>query len=268
MMNLKRRAFGQHFLKDLSVVSQIVQTSCDWILKSQCNTVLEIGPGKGALTFPLMRLLKERVAAFKAENYIAVEKDPQLAELLKGERLIVKVEDFLRVPAECWVKEEPIAVVSNLPYSVATQILARLAGFYREIRVMVLMFQEEVAERIRAELGTKNQRHLGSLSIWIQNRWNVQKIISVQPSAFSPPPAVRSEVLLMIPRQSPQVLVEPEDEKEWLSFLRDCFSHRRKMLRSLSFLKNILERSGIDGTKRPEALIWTEWERLWKAKKS
>ena len=131
---------------------------------------------------------------------------------------------------------------------------------------MVLMFQAEVAQRLRADPDT---RAWGSLSIWIQNRWNVRKLISVKPGAFNPPPKVDSEVLVFERREQPRIQIpnDPKTEAQWESLLKATFSQRRKMLRSVlkpyPVLRNALELSQVDDTKRAEALSWEEWAKLW-----
>jgi 16S rRNA (adenine1518-N6/adenine1519-N6)-dimethyltransferase len=129
------------------------------------------------------------------------------------------------------------------------------------------MFQAEVAYRLRAEPETKSW---GSLSIWIQNRWDVTKLVFAPPGAFSPPPDVDSEVVVLKRRDEPRIKI-PEGaqyEEAWEKLLKSCFQHRRKMLRSgiaPGIYRNALEASGVDGTKRAEALDWNEWGRLFEA---
>jgi 16S rRNA (adenine1518-N6/adenine1519-N6)-dimethyltransferase len=150
-----------------------------------------------------------------------------------------------------------MGVVSNLPYSTGTAILDRLAR--EEIPFMVLMFQAEVAQRLRAEPSTKAW---GSLSIWLQNRWDVTRLCGVPPGAFSPPPDVDSEVVVLRRRAEPRVAVKSEEA--WEKLLKVSFAHRRKMLRGSlpPPYKAALEKAEIDGTKRAEALGWDEWSRF------
>jgi len=200
-----------------------------------------------------------------------VEKDRHLAQDWKNyPDLRVESADFLELSDEHWLKKTPLAVVSNLPYSSGTAILTRLAKYFSQIPVMVLMFQQEVAERVRAEPSSK---HRGSLSLWIQNHWDVRKFLSVPARAFSPAPQVHSEVIVLTARSQPRIQMSDcfsetlEDEKLWETLLKTCFAHRRKMLRSNVPWQNALALSGIDGTKRAEALDWDEWNRLFQAVK-
>ena len=275
----KRRALGQHFLKNASVAQSIATEAVQQCVSHQCTGLLEIGPGRGAITHPLLNLLKD---AKGVERFLIVERDWDLgryweeysvspeykssfsAQAPQMPKISVKTGDFLEIPQTEWLSQTPLAVVSNLPYSSGTAIVTRLARHPDKIKVMVLMFQAEVARRLRAEPSTKDR---GSLSIWIQNRWDVQKFLAVKPAAFNPPPQVDSEVVVLTRRETPRVPFPETEavEKLWESFLRACFAHRRKMLRSSFPWQNALELSGVDGTKRPEALDWNEWNQLFQA---
>lgn len=254
----RRRAYGQHFLNDPQITNQIAETAVQLAMEHSCQAMLEIGPGKGAITEPILNRLKLPL--------VLVEKDRNLVERWKNSSLPIEIVsgDFLEVPESSWLIAQPLAVVSNLPYSAGTAILNRLARFRAQIPVMTLMFQAEVAQRIRAVPSTKDQ---GSLSLWIQNHWDVKKLISVPPRAFVPPPQVQSEVIILTRRDQPRVPFsdDPEGEKIWENLLKTCFAHRRKMLRSILPWRNALAHSGIDGTRRAEALQWDEWNRLFQA---
>lgn len=271
----RRRAFGQHFLRDQSVCLKIAETALQEAARNQCVALMEVGPGKGAITFPLLDL---RSHYSQIQKFFMVEKDRNLVsywqEQLEDRKkqgkspFTIESGDFLLLPEEKWLSQAPMAVVSNLPYSSGTAILNRLARQRDQIPVMVLMFQSEVAKRLRAEPSTPDR---GSLSLWIQNHWDVQKLIEVPPRAFSPPPQVDSEVVILRRRKSPWI-PGTEDSKGdalWESLLKLAFSQRRKMLRSIFNSKEpwqkALELSGVDGTKRAEALQWSEWEQLFQA---
>ncbi|MCM2279668.1 MAG: 16S rRNA (adenine(1518)-N(6)/adenine(1519)-N(6))-dimethyltransferase RsmA [Oligoflexia bacterium] len=257
----KRRALGQHFLKDRSICKLIAETGIQLAREHACRTLLEIGPGKGAITDPLVTLRPE---APSIERFVLAERDRDFVSAWRSRAVTEAVEegDFLELPEERWLAPPPVAVVSNLPYSAGTAIVARLARHPETIPFMVLMFQAEVAQRLRAERGTKDW---GSLSIWIQNRWDVRKLCLVPPEAFSPPPQVKSEVIVLTRRSAPRIAVS--DEAVWEKLLKACFAHRRKMLRaslrSAQPYLRALQASGIDPTKRAEALDWEEWARLY-----
>ena len=268
----KRRALGQHFLKDQKVIQAIAEKTLELAGLNHCKTLLEIGPGKGAITRPLIKLLAEQKEPREIGEFILAERDPSFALTWRSEAtkptFPIRVEegDFLNLEDQGFLKTTPLMVVSNLPYSAGTAIVNRLALHPTQIPAMVLMFQAEVAQRLRAEVGTKSW---GSLSIWIQNRWDVKRLLAVPPGAFNPPPDVDSEVVVFTARAEPRIKIAPENEKDWDSLLRVCFAHRRKMLRSglpkSGPWQDALAISQIDGTKRSEALSWDEWERLFQA---
>ncbi len=267
----KRRAFGQHFLKDRTITQQIAETVLTEAKRGDCQALLEIGPGKGAITEPILAMLKSEPAVPKL---ILCEKDRILAQRWKDEalsshfKLQIEEADFLELTSQHWLQSTPLAVVSNLPYSAGTRILTTLAKYPHKITVMVLMFQAEVAHRLRATSGTKDW---GSLSIWIQNRWDVKKLVSVPPRSFSPPPQVNSEVVILTPRALARIPNTESAENEALfeNLVKTCFAHRRKMLRSSlpssGIWREALAQSGIDGTRRAEMLGWEDWEKFFAA---
>jgi 16S rRNA (adenine1518-N6/adenine1519-N6)-dimethyltransferase len=273
----RRRAFGQHFLHDSNIIGTIVSTTIERARDVEARALVEIGPGKGAITRSLLEAFPE-VPSF--ERFLIVEKDRRLADdWIEQSRDLRGVEvlsaDFLDVEDDEILKVVPIVVVSNLPYSSGTAILQKLAvhgttGGAGGIRTMVLMFQAEVAARLRAD---PDDKAWGSLSIWIQNRWDVRKLISAPPRAFVPPPDVNSEVVVLEARKElrvpPPVGLSADERKKWDTLfdqlIRVPFLHRRKMLRSSlpkgSPLKEALEAAGIDGTRRAENLGWDDWKR-------
>ena len=264
----RRRALGQHFLKDQGICRTIAEKAISEAKANGCSALLEIGPGKGAITYPLLDLSEG------IEKFIICERDRQIAahwiqesqkEPDAGPKMEVKDSDFLELPEAVWLSQTPLQVVSNLPYSAGTAIFTRLARHPEAIPSMVLMFQAEVAQRLRAEPST---HAWGSLSVWTQNIWDVKKLLSVPPHAFAPPPEVDSEVVVVTRRTTPRIpaTLSGKTSELWEPLLKACFAHRRKMLRSglppSGPFRNALERSGVDGTKRAEALTWDEWNRL------
>jgi 16S rRNA (adenine1518-N6/adenine1519-N6)-dimethyltransferase len=269
----RRRAYGQHFLHDARVIETITATTLEYLRSSGARALLEVGPGKGAITSPLLKAFAET----DLERFLLVEKDRYLASHWTEEtKTLAKIEvlekDFMDVAAEDFLKISPLVVVSNLPYSAGTAILQELAAHPGKIPAMVLMFQAEVAARLRAKPGEKAW---GSLSLWIQNRWDVKKLLSVPPKAFTPPPEVNSEIVVLEAREKMRIPAppcpEPEFSEKWEAawttnfekLIRIPFLHRRKMLRSGlpkgSVWKESLEQAGIDGARRAEDLEWSDW---------
>lgn len=252
----KRHAFGQHFLKDQKLCQEIVETFLKEIESLPVQQILEIGPGKGALTFPLLERKPQNLPLTLAE------KDRDLIAFWKEKNIPLLEGDFLK-------QENPLpkgtAILSNLPYSAGTAILVKLSPETERIPFMMLMFQKEVAERLYAPPSTPDR---GSLSVWIQNLWSVGPFQVVPPSAFSPPPKVQSEVVLLRPRKTPMISGTQSELPLWESLLKRAFSQRRRMLRGIfkgSPWQNTLEASQVDGTKRAEALDWEEWQALFQA---
>lgn len=262
-----RRALGQHFLKDQSVIDKITSHALNLTRELNCKTLIEIGPGRGALTNPLLAQFRQT----GAEKITLVERDPELADFWKTKlkdtsEAEVICSDFIELSTTSWLTSDRQAVVSNLPYSAGTAIVVRLARFPARIPVMVLMFQAEVAKRIRAERGTKDW---GSLSLFMQNNWDVTPLMTVSPKAFRPPPKVQSEVIVLRSRKEPRIaLLDEAAEKKWDKLLKTAFTHRRKMLRSgvpAEPYGEALKIAGIDGTLRAEALNWDQWAAWFKA---
>ena len=260
-----RQRLGQHFLSDTKLSDKIVERFFEILHQTHCIHILEIGPGKGALTFPILKRMSQSDLPI---HLTLVEKDYSLSEFWfqeskKHSRLKTIQGDFLEINEEAW-KNQKLCIISNLPYSSGTAILNRLAAHPKAILGMVLMFQQEVAERLKAHPETKNW---GSLSIWIQNQWEITSIQTVPRGAFSPPPKVTSEVLQLVPRNEP--LIPVTDAVIWEKLLKACFAHRRKMLRSglsgYPHFKKALETTEIDPTKRAEALSWSEWKSFYQS---
>jgi 16S rRNA (adenine1518-N6/adenine1519-N6)-dimethyltransferase len=231
---------GQHFLASDSFAAQIVDTLGD---VSQ-NTVLEIGPGRGALT----SLLAKRV-----RRLIAVELDRVLAaqlrlrfgmfsnvEVIEADILSIDFDSLfgpkpgLRRPG-IEFKPEPVKVIGNLPYYITSDILLRLFDYSKYFETIVILVQREVAERIAAEPG---RRDYGLLSATAQLYARVEKLFTLPPGAFAPPPKVHSTVLrlTMAPRQkelgldTDGLLKDGRIQGGFIDFLKLSFGQKRKTL--------------------------------------
>jgi 16S rRNA (adenine1518-N6/adenine1519-N6)-dimethyltransferase len=274
----KRHALGQHFLRDTALAEKIAKKGAELISETHCQGVLEVGPGDGALTEPLVQAMRDTLQPGQEPRLLLAEADRKIAAhwaarkeqgFAREFQLRVCEGDFLNLPESIYLKRTPLGVVSNLPYSAGTPIALKLLGHTQEVPFLLLMFQAEVARRFRAEPDSEDW---GSLSIWTQNRWNVEKFAFVPPGAFSPPPKVDSEVVLFRPRSEHRIpLLTPADHRLFDQLLKVAFAYRRKMLRSglpnQGPWKESLERAGIDGTLRSEALGWAEWGKWWTALK-
>jgi 16S rRNA (adenine1518-N6/adenine1519-N6)-dimethyltransferase len=252
----KQKAFGQHFLKDTHVINAIVDEVIATAKEHPSFSVLEIGPGKGAITRPLLERLPIETPFFLAER------DRELIEFWQGESRVTKIlsGDFLHQPGEALDALGPLIVVSNLPYSAGTAIVVKLSERTRQIPKMILMFQAEVSKRLYAEASTPDR---GSLSLYIQNEWEVKRLIVVKPDAFSPPPKVMSEVVTLHRRSSALIAVpDVETREKFNDLLKIAFRHRRKMIKGNfagTAWQEALEKSGVAPTLRAEALTWADW---------
>ena len=212
----KRRALGQHFLRDGGIARAIV----DLVAPTAADLAVEIGPGQGALTGELAR---------RAGRVLALEVDRTLVERVRAAFPAVEV---LAADARAWdwtSLARPAGgralVVGNLPYSVGTTILTALTRAPRAIDAMALMLQREVAERVAAAPGNKVY---GSLSVHVQLHWHVELALRVPPGAFRPPPKVESAVLRLTPLPGPRV--DLPDEQHFEAVVRAAFARRRKTL--------------------------------------
>ena len=240
-----RKRFGQHFLHDPGVLKRIIEA----IDPAPGDAVVEIGPGEGALTRPLLertgRLtaieIDRDLAAALAEEYSSRGLSVETADVLEF--------DFSALPAG-------LRVVGNLPYNISTPILFRLARYAGRVRDMHFMLQREVVQRMVARHSTPDY---GRLSVMLQTRFSMQKLFNVSAGAFRPPPKVESAVVRLVPRkEKPQF-----DEATLEKVVREAFSARRKTLRNaLSLAPEDYAALGIDPRLRPENLAPADYVRI------
>lgn len=254
---LKR--FGQHFLNDRSALSDIA----DAAMLHGDDVVVEIGPGRGALTAELL---------LRAGRVIAVEIDHQLAENLRSKysrenRIEIVERDILDVSVAQLV-EGPFVVVGNVPYYITTPILFHALQPPLPVRCVFLV-QREVAERIVSPPGS---REYGALSVNVQAIAQAEIVRMVAPRAFSPPPKVDSAVVRITPLPNP--IVPPDEIDEFRKFVLAIFGMRRKqianVLRSVRGIsiedsRSILESQSIDPSSRPETLSPNQFVELLRA---
>ncbi|NIM90318.1 MAG: ribosomal RNA small subunit methyltransferase A [Candidatus Aminicenantes bacterium] len=258
MKRSRARALGQHFLKNPRILNKIVRT----IRPQASDLIIEIGPGKGALTLPLVA---------KAGHVIAIEKDRTLAASLQKkdfpnltvlEADILKVDFIKLLEKEAW---EAVKLVGNLPYSISSPLLFRIIGEKGLFSECIFLFQKEFAERICAQPGTKKY---APLSILFQIHFSTKFHFLVPPDSFSPPPRVESALISLRKREKP--LFQLEDEA-FLRFLKKAFQHRRKTLYNNliriqyppSLLREAFQKFGIVNSIRPEQLTISQLVNLY-----
>ncbi|AIF53859.1 16S rRNA (adenine(1518)-N(6)/adenine(1519)-N(6))-dimethyltransferase RsmA [Pelosinus sp. UFO1] len=254
------KKLGQNFLIDEHVVRSIVEAANI----TDGDAVLEIGPGIGTLTQGL---------AEAGANVTAVEIDRRLIEVLAKtlegyDNIRVVHGDILKINIAKEVMAPRYKVVANLPYYITTPIIMGLLEARMPIDVLVTMVQKEVALRMVAVPGTKDY---GSLSVAVQYYTKPEIMFKVPPASFVPPPAVDSAVIRCTVREKPPVEV---NERVFFRIVKAAFAQRRKTLSNTlkttgvpaETLKIILEKAGIDGTRRGETLSIEEFaaiENVW-----
>lgn len=211
---MSRQKLGQHFLRSTAVLRRIVEA----LQADPSDTVLEIGPGKGALTEVLL------ASGLAVE---AVEVDPELAAYLQQtwpaetNRLRVHLQDVLHADLCQW---GPVVVAGNLPYYITSPILRKLFSMGPTLRRAVLLMQLEVAERLVAKPST---RDYGFLSVLTQLHARPELLFRVPPGAFHIPPKVQSAVVRLTPMDT-----AGQDHRNLIAFLGNCFAQKRKTLRN------------------------------------
>jgi len=224
MKKSRRQALGQHFLKDKKALRKIVRL----INPQPEDTLIEIGPGKGALTFLLTP---------KAGKVIVVEKDSRFASLLQErapKNLQVLEEDILKVSFEkLQLPHTQAKLVGNLPYSISSPILFRVMEEKSVFSECHFLLQKEVAKRICALPGSKAY---APLSIYFFNFFSTKLHFILAPAAFYPPPKVDSAFISLKKRQAPLFCFS--NDQEFLQFLKTAFRHRRKTLYNNLLLAN------------------------------
>lgn len=215
---------GQNFLRDEQAVRRIVAALGD----CSASTVVEIGPGRGAITRELM-MKARRVIALEVDTALAAQLSQELPRTAGGEQAQIAIEnvDVLAFDfgAAARAAEGKLIVVGNLPYYITSPILMRLAESASALDRAVLMVQREVADRVTAKPGS---RDYGLLSVVVQMHGAVESIFTLPPSAFSPPPEVHSTVFRW--RFAPRFEELALDRAVFLEFLRKVFALKRKTL--------------------------------------
>ena len=251
-MIIAKKSLGQNFLIDKNIIDII----CN-VIDINNKTVLEIGPGTGNLTSSLIKK--------KPKKLFVVEKDNQLASLLKKnfDKEIIN-EDILNIN-EKEFSQDRLIVYGNLPYNISTELLCKwilnLKNSNFWFQNLVLMFQKEVAERIIANVNTSNYGRLTVLAKW---KMDIKKICDIQPSSFSPRPKIDSSLLVFTPKTKFFEINEPNNLEK---ITRIFFNQRRKMLKKpykILFSNNvdILKKLKIDLNLRPQNLDFQTYYKL------
>ncbi|WP_410471745.1 16S rRNA (adenine(1518)-N(6)/adenine(1519)-N(6))-dimethyltransferase RsmA [Faucicola mancuniensis] len=256
-----RKRFGQNFLHDKSIISQII----DSIRTNRDDFMLEIGPGMGAITEPLLA---------EVDKLTVVELDTDLADslririgansndgltIVKANAMDVNYRELFAKIAQSNDSQtyKKLRIVGNLPYNISTPLLFHLLTFADVIQDMHFMLQKEVVDRITAEV---NSKEYGRLSVMMQYFCETEYLLTVPNGAFNPPPKVTSAVFRLTPYQQKPIVAN--DEKIFTLVVREAFNHRRKTLRAIfkkspslpTISEQDLMNAGLDPMARPETL--------------
>jgi len=246
-MGRSKKSLGQHFLTDHAAIRRIVEAV------PEGTNVLEIGPGRGAITEHLLR---------RAGRLVVIEKDDRFAmhwqqKARDDSRLSAVHADVLKALAQTMDQYRPQWIAGNLPYNISGPLSAALFAHVLS-GGMVLMYQREVGDRIMAGPGS---RRYGGLSVLARHHYDVNHLLSLPPGAFSPPPRVHSVVLLFIPHGHKPVCSYQQLQRA----VRQGFGHRRKTVANNfkgSLTADDWLELGIDPQARPEQLGYASWARL------
>lgn len=241
-----RKRFGQHFLTDANIIQRIVSS----INLQADDNVVEIGPGLGAMTFPLL-------TNYQYKNYLALEIDRDAIQSLRNnttdiKNFSVQEADALRTDfSELLKSEENIRVIGNLPYNISTPLIFHMLNYKQRISDMIFMLQKEVVLRMCAK---PNSKTYGRLSVMVQAHCQTEKLFEVPPSAFKPPPKVDSAIVRLIPSKEHD---EPKDSTLFANIVREAFGQRRKTIRNSMgnyLVSDDFEKLSLDSKARAENL--------------
>ena len=275
-MRTRQHALGQNFLHHKPTITKIAALVASEILEigqlpKRPKTLLEVGPGKLALTHALIP-----IAIRNTLPMVLVERDRYLEEGIrqgvvneKNNNITLYLMDAATEKFTNLIDElknsgqTPLYFASNLPYSASSKILANLCYRSSDICGATIMVQKELAQRMAAQAGTADR---GAFSLLIQSYFEVQIAFDVGPGAFSPPPKVKSTVLKLRPLAAPAT-TGLDSPKKFEHFCKMLFSQRRKMIRNMipPEKHELFPKLGISGTERPEVLSLNTVVELYKA---
>lgn len=246
-----RKRFAQHFLHDLQIIDRIIAALAP--APGQC--LVEIGPGTGALTLPLLQHIGE-LHVIELDRDLAAD----LVRRCQGiGKLHMHCQDALDFDFRSFIKNrDRLRVLGNLPYNISTPLIFHLLASADRITHMMFMLQEEVVDRLGAAPGTKTY---GRLSVMVQARCRVEKLFTVDAASFTPPPGVSSAIVKLTPHIQSEIL----DQNNFAGLVRQSFNQRRKTLHNA--LKGMINDQqmktlGIDPGLRPEQLSVEQFIRL------
>jgi 16S rRNA (adenine1518-N6/adenine1519-N6)-dimethyltransferase len=244
-----KKSFGQNFLVDQNIIADIIRA----IRPEPGDNMVEIGPGLGALTRPLLKQLNKL-------HVVEIDRDiiARLKTDYPQDRIVIHEGDALKF--DFAMLGTPLRIVGNLPYNISSPLLFHFADYADRITDMHFMLQNEVVERMVAE---PSMPAYGRLSVMLQYRFHMEKLLDVPPQSFRPAPKVDSAIVRMIPIPADKIAVK--DEALFAEVVLAAFGQRRKTLRNT--LKGYLNEAdfdllGIDAQLRAENLGVAEFTRI------
>jgi len=251
-----RKRFGQNFLSDPGIIQRIIQS----INPHQGERLIEIGPGLGALTCPILQTAGEM-------DVIELDRDivPKLQlncglDYSSNNKLRIHNIDVLKFDFSKLGYDEPLRIIGNLPYNISTPIIFHLVSYSHLIQDMYFMLQKEVVQRLAAKPDTSNYSRL---SVMAQYHFQVTPLFLVPPESFQPMPKVDSAIVRLVPHTEKPVQVN--NEKEFAKLVTQAFSQRRKTLRNVlkeHCTTQQLEQAGIDPSARAQSLTLQQFADL------
>lgn len=220
MSHRAKKMFGQNFLVDQQIIADIVSA----IRPEPADNMVEIGPGLGALTRPLLKKL-DRLHVVEIDRDIIARLESDYPQDNANVKLVIHAGDALEFDFSTLTT--PLRIVGNLPYNISTPLLFHFAAYAERITDMHFMLQNEVVERMVADHSTPAY---GRLSVMLQYRFAMEKLLDVPPESFRPAPKVDSAIVRMIPLPAGQILVR--NEKLFAAIVATAFGQRRKTLRN------------------------------------
>ena len=240
-----KHSLGQNFLKDKSVLTKII----DSVDVKEDDLIIEVGPGHGALT-KYLKLFHANLRCFEVDERVK----PYLEKFLDDKTKVI-FNDFLKVNLEEEVKDinyNDLYVIANLPYYITTPIIEKMIESPLNVKAMVLMVQNEVADRLSAKCGSKEY---GAISVYLNYYYKVEKLFFVSRKAFDPVPGVDSAVIKLEKKEKELELI---DKDKFFKLVRDSFMMKRKNLRNnlrnydLDKINSVLNSYGFDISSRAE----------------
>jgi 16S rRNA (adenine1518-N6/adenine1519-N6)-dimethyltransferase len=244
-----KKSFGQNFLVDQNIIADIIRA----IRPQADDNMVEIGPGLGALTRPLLQILNKL-------HVIEIDRDiiARLKTDYPQDKIVIHEGDALKFDFATLVT--PLRIVGNLPYNISSPLLFHFAEYATRITDMHFMLQNEVVERMVAAPSTPEY---GRLSVMLQYRFDMEKLIDVPPTSFRPAPKVDSAIVRLIPIPADEIAVK--DETLFAHVVSAAFGQRRKTLRNTlksRLAESDFEQLGIDAQLRAENLGVAEFARI------